>query len=169
MNTQKIAELLRQMADEFELGKSEYRTIHIPKGLTIEQAYTECVKLFPCWRWTNDDLDALVTSDRTSNQAYSVQVRNRVEADEELKNLSANQLQKQGIKGITLLERLVLELDYFKETGQYLDVINTTLCSGSRSSDGDVPRVGWRDGGLGVSWCGPDRSDGSLRAREVDS
>src|SRR3989344_2728660 len=54
-----------------------------------------------------------------------------IEADEENANKSANQLKEEGHEDITLMERLFLELVYFLMTGEHLDVINVTLCSGS--------------------------------------
>ncbi len=162
-----IAQNLRDLADELDFQKEagEYWTIDIPQGLTIEQAYKNCEKLFPCWKWTQN-FDK-INSDRTSKKAYSIKVKANIEADENLKNLSANDLTEKGIQGITLLERLVLEKDYFQKTGQHLDIQNITLCAGSRSSDGRVPRVCWDGGKLYVGWdCVDGRHDG-LRSREV--
>src|SRR3990167_5339132 len=45
--------------------------------------------------------------------------------------------------GITLRERLLMEILYFKETGNHLDIKGWTICSGSRGSDGGVPDVYW--------------------------
>ena len=69
-----------------------------------------------------------MTSERTAkNGPYAIRVRDRVEADEELKNRSARDLQQQGILGITIEEREIFELKYFTETGQHLDIVNWTL------------------------------------------
>ncbi len=145
------------------------RLIVVAQGVGPQWAYDECAKLFLCWKWTDRNLDEVVQSDRTSKDAsYAVWFRDRGEADEELKNLSANQLSGQGTQGITLEERLVYELKHFKENG-HLDVTNVTLCSGSRYSDGSVPGVSWDDGRLGVDWCGPDGAHGGLRSREAVS
>lgn len=73
------------------------------------------------------------------------------------------------LKGITLRERLLLEIAYFKETGDHLDINNWTLCSGSRSSDGSVPYVRWYpdDGEVRVYWyCSGDRYS-RLRSRQA--
>ncbi len=90
-----------------------------------------------------------------------------MEAEPQRKNRSANWLRQKNIPGITLLERLLLELKYFLETGKHLDIQNATLCSGSRLDDGNVPYVGWDDSQLKVSWCYPDDAHDALRAREV--
>lgn len=143
------------------------RLLVMPAGATANFLYEACSKLFPCWRYT-DNLDA-VTSDRDPAKlgAYAIWVRDRVEADEELKDKSANMLAKAGIKGMTLPERLALDLKYFKETGQHLDVKNITLCNGSREPDGSVPSAYW-DSGYGrmsVYWYLPDSRPEHLRAR----
>ncbi len=64
------------------------------------------------------------------------------------------------MKGITLRERLLMEIQYFKETGNHLDIKGWTICSGSRYSDGDVPYVCWYpgNGGMYVGWCDVDYS-----------
>lgn len=141
------------------------RTIHIPKGLTIEAALAKCKALFPVWRWTDKNFDEIVTSDRTSKKAYSIKFKNVVEADGDMKNLSANDLKAKGIKSITLLERLVFELTYFKKTGKHLDLENWTLCAGSRGSGGGVPYVCWSGGLLRVSWADVEFANPCMRAR----
>jgi hypothetical protein len=147
------------------LEENDYWKINIPKGLTEEQAYQDCLKLFPCWRGY-DNFDGM-ESDRTSNKAYSIKVKANVEADENLKNLSADDLKEKGIKGITLLERLVLEKDYFLKTGKHLDINNVTACTGSRYSDGHVPYVDWNDDRLKVYWYSVDNRYPHWRSREV--
>lgn len=149
--------------------KQETWTVKIRKGQTIEGTLRECQKLFKVWRYTDADLDELVTSDRNSSEAYEVSFKANVEADENLKNSSAADLQERGIKGITLVERLQLEIDYFRETGKHLDIENWTLCSGSRSSGGGVPDVRWRRSGsaMCVDWDFLDDRDDNLRSREV--
>ena len=147
------------------------RLIVIVQGLTIQQAYDRCADNFPCWKWTDGDLDGAVpTNDRSPNNgAYAIWVRDRVEADEELKNQSANKLQRDGIAGITLLERVIFELKYYKETGKHLDIRNVTLCSGSRDADGYVPDAGWHDDEFDVSYSHLGFAFDDLRARQVVS
>lgn len=148
------------------------RLIVVPKGITLNQIIVACRERFGDVYCCYDDLDrTVVQNDRTNSQTYAIWVRERIEADEELKNLSANQLQKQNVPGITLMERLLQELKYFSETKKHLDLKNITLCAGSRYSDGSVPGVGWSvDGrGLAVDWYGPDGRYGGLRARAAVS
>lgn len=149
------------------------RLIIVAKDLTIEQVLTACKKHFKVWRWTNDNLDQIVTvNDRSaSNGAYAIWLRDRQEPDEEHKNKSADTLKTQGIQGVTLLEELVNHLEYFTRTGKHQSIQNWTLCSHSRYSDGGVPYVSW--GGCGdelrVYWCRPGHAYGGLRSREAVS
>lgn len=142
------------------------RLIIVAQGITINQIYDVCAASFPCQRY-RDDLDKWVyKNDRNPKKGnYAVWFRDRQEADEELADFSADQLAEKNILGITLLERLVYEYKYFKETGEHLDILNWTLCSGSRGGGGPVPGVGWRGGKFKVDWaysCGHARG---LRSR----
>lgn len=119
-----------------------------------------------------DDLDVAVpTHDRDPNRdgSYVIGFRRTIEADEENKNLSANQLKERNHKGITLPERLLLGAGFFVATGQYLDVKNETLCAGSRFSDGRVPHVHWPPGPrkVCVSWSHPDHCHHLLCSRSA--
>lgn len=145
------------------------RLLVIAQGITCEQVCQKCKLSFGAYKYTDSDLDSAVpTNDRTNkNGAYAIWVRERPEADQEWQNHSADQLKEAGIKGITLLERLIYELKYFKETGKHLDINNVTLCSGSRSSRGVVPSVDWHVVRLFVHWCYPVYRYDSLRTREV--
>ena len=146
------------------------RLIIIIPGMTPQILFDKCKKLFPCWKYTNDDLDKIVTSKRTAvNGPYAIWIRDRQEADEELKNLSANQLKKKRIPGITLEERLLYELKFFQETGKHLDINNITLCAGSVDSGGRVLGVRWCVDKMGVSWYSPADSHSFLRSRLVVS
>jgi hypothetical protein len=143
------------------------RLIIIAQGLTLNQIHGVCSKQFACDKYT-DDLDkAIVKNDRTSEQAYAIWVRDRQRADEELKNLSANDLAEKNIPTITLLERLIYELKYWDETGQHLDINDITLCAGSRRFDGGVPSVDWYNGNFRVIWCNSYGADSNIRARAV--
>jgi len=145
------------------------RLIVVAQGFTLNQVFNVCQKNFPCWRYIEDlDKETKGRNDREPTEHYAIWVCDRKEADEELKNLSANDLKEKGIKGITLLERLLLELKYWDETNEHLDVKNVTLCSGSRSSDGDVPGVIWY-GKLKVRWYSPRHVSSFLRFRAVVS
>jgi len=146
------------------------RLMEVAQGMTPQRLYDKCAEFFTCWKEANRSLDEIVQSERTAKDgAYAVWFRDVVEADEDLKNLSADDLKKMDIPGITLEERLLMELKCFKETGNHLDIANITLCSGSRDSDGYVPGVCWFVDGLLVFWCPPGYSFPRLRSRRAVS
>lgn len=148
----------------------KYRLLVIA-DISLETLYAKCKELFPVWRWTTDDLDKIVVENErdTKNGTYAIWVKDAVEADEDLRNLSANDIKKRGVATETLAERLIHELKFFDETGKHLDVKNITLCTGSRYSGGLVPGVCWYDGRMNVSWCSPGNAHDSLRARSAVS
>lgn len=150
------------------------RIIFIAEGLKLSDVLKAMTKAGIKW-WTysvNDDLDKIITENvRNPTTAYAIRIRERVEADEELKDLSANQLKERGVNCMTLLERLVYGLKYFSEMGKHLDIVSWTLCVGSRDSDGYVPSVAFGPGGDRISvycWRHVD-SVGSLRSRQAVS
>jgi hypothetical protein len=161
----------------------DFSNVHIPekpegrrwliilaKGMTPEWLFLKCQEKFGMWKWTDRNLDEIITSDRTAKDGhYAIWVRANVEADPEFKNLSANKLKEINHQGITLEERLVLELFYFWRTKKHLDIQNWTLCAGSRCSDGGVPDVDWSGDGMGVDRDDPDDWGGCLRSRRVVS
>ncbi len=130
-------------------------------------------KYFKVWVYREDLDDFVAKNERTpANGHYAIRVRERIEADEELKNLSAEDIMARAFATMTLLERLLYELKYFRETGKHLDdVVNWTLCSGSRAADGSVPDVCWDSNfdRLGIDWCCSWHASGGLRARAVVS
>jgi len=140
------------------------RGIVIIPGVTNNIVFDACTKAFKSWRYT-DDLNTVTDVVKRPDGPYVVWVRDVVEADEEMKNKSAEDIEKTGTNTLTLKERMVLELKYFDETGKHLDIENWTLCSGSRYSGGGVPGALWRGGEFGVGWCFPDDRDSYLRAR----
>lgn len=142
----------------------KYIKLDMKDTMTAASLYAECQVLFPCWKSDYLDLNA-ITSERKGN--YTVYFKNVVEADEENKNLSADDIKAKGMKTITLEERLMLEIAYFKKTGKHLDIEILTLCTGSRGRDGDVPGAFWRGGGFDVSWDSSGSSDASERARSA--
>jgi hypothetical protein len=144
----------------------------IIKGITCNKVVEAMKKLGVKFNLYANDLDkAILINDRDPNRdgSYIVGFKRNAEADEENKNLSANQLKEQNHKGITLLERLLLEFGYFLATGKHLDESNWTLCAGSRCSDGGVPHVYWDSGirEVDVSWFFPGFAVADVRSRSA--
>ncbi len=139
----------------------------VAKGVTLNQVWTVCKKHFKCWNYQQtDDLESLMRKSERG-EAKTTQAfwfRDRPEADEETKNLSANQ---QTEPSITLIARCLLELKYFTETnGKHLDIDNVTLCAGSRCADGGVPSALWYgDDSFDVDWFSVDYRFDELRSR----
>lgn len=150
-------------------GKDDFgRLLVAIPGLTLNRVYDECAKHFKCWRHTTDLDKSVTVNDRSaSNGAYAIWLRDRVEADEEYANLSANDVAARSLKGITLLERYLLELKFFSETRGHLDLENVTLCTGSRDVDGNVLGAFWGGGALRLRLRGPSYRYTGLRVREV--
>jgi len=143
----------------------------VAKGLTRNAVFDRCYQRFDkkAWRFY-DDLDKAVTkNDREPTETYAIRVRDCVEADECHKGKSANDVIKAGIKGITTLEQMLLELWYHWKTNNHLDQKSLTIHSGSRYADGDVPFACWNDDKFYVSHVYPDNAYDNWRVREVVS
>jgi len=150
-------------------AKGEWQLLIIARGLTLNQVYDRMSKAFKCWKYA-DDLDASVTKNsRDTKETYAIWVRVGVEPDEKYLGKSANQADPDMKIGMTLLERMLLEVAYFDETGKHLDVAGWTLCVGSRDADGYVPSVGLFGGWVYVDWYGPDYSGARYGLREAVS
>lgn len=129
----------------------------------------EAKKLFPVWSYEDfKDFDKDFPAPKKSTTRY---FRANIEADEDLKNISADNLPQDKSEYMTLRERIILEIEYFLRTDEHLDVNNITLCAGSRHRYGRVPCVFWRagDGQLRVGWCCTDNARDNLRARQAVS
>lgn len=158
----RIEKLLKpEISGEIKSDSNWFVIIDDGKKKTSE-LLNDCRKLFPVWSYYSDEhLDKDFPPVETK-----FKYRKRVEADEELKNKSVDDLEKEGIKGITLRERIIMELQYFKETGKHLDIVNLTLCSGSLHSDGFAVYADWYGGKFKVDWNHRDHSDDKLRSRQ---
>lgn len=119
----------------------DWRLIIVARGLTLNQVYKCMSEAFKCCEYV-DDLDASILKNaRDTKETYVVWVRVGVEPDENYLGKSTNQADPDMKIGMTLLERMLLEIIYFDETGKHLDLIGWTLCTGSRDTDGYVPYV----------------------------
>lgn len=144
----------------------------VAKGTTMNAVVSAMRRKFKVCLF-KENLNANVAKNDCNPQdgSYLVLFNRNIEADEEFKNISADDFARKGHKGVTLPERLLLEILYYRETKKHLDINNWTLCSGSRYSDGHVPGVHW-DSGRGrliVAWCVPGYSHVNLRSRSVVS
>jgi hypothetical protein len=146
------------------------RLIIVAQGMRPDILYHKCRELFLGWKSTNKELDEVIQSERSSQAGpYAVWFRDSIEADEDLKNLSVEDLKIKSIPGITLEERLLYELKYYTETNGHLDPETFTLCSGSRYNDGFIPTVRYRVTcvGLGIHWHEKQNRFAGMRARRA--
>ena len=97
--------------------------VAIDPKMPVEAAFQGCKRNFPCWKYPAACLDeTLLTNDRDARKgSYIIRLRDRIEADEELKNLSAHDLELRNVPGIVPYERLIQEGWYYVETGNHLD------------------------------------------------
>lgn len=120
---------------------------------------------------SDEEMDRQFPTPKEATERYFL---NSVEPDKKTLGLSANQADPDK-KGITLRERIIMELEYFEKTGKHLDIDNYTLCSGSRDADGYVPNATWYWGfgyGFEVGGCNPGYSgsgDGIRSEVSLDS
>lgn len=148
------------------------RLIVVAPGMTPNRCCESLQRQFGAeklWR-SHDDLDCAVESVRKTDKLYAVWVRDRQEADDESANKSADQFEQKNCE--TLEERLIHEGLYFQEHKKHLDVVNVTLCAGSRARDGGlVPSVGFDSAFgqvyVGAFWCDPSLRVPGLRVRSV--
>lgn len=133
----------------------------------------------PYWKCTSyllDDILALSADRDGFRDPYIVRCRPNLEADEDLKGISANKALKQDLNCITLKERLLLgDFLYWKE-GIILDRRIATFCPGSRYIDHsasskylyrNVATVKWSDKlGVCVGWTKPDISSNDICIRQ---
>jgi len=146
------------------------RLLAMPRGLTLSKIAERLRTVHGLYLY-NEDLDNFVKENERDpkNGSYAIWIRDRKEADKELKNLSFPMVAERKLKTLTLLERLVAGSQYLFETCTHMDEVNVTLCTGSRDADGRVPHVRWSLGCEGVSVSGSSPSDRSsnLRIREA--
>lgn len=116
--------------------------VPVPKGI-VASAVLTVLEQKQGVRIQNNygDVDAGHHDRTAGRRGYAVRFRNRIEADEEWKEKSAADLKKLKVVGTTLTERLLLESIFVATTGKHLDIVNITLCSGSRDPGGCVPPV----------------------------
>mgnify|MGYP001597207055 CR=1 FL=1 len=108
----------------------------------------------PARKYVDEVLDIVIPTHgcHPKDGSYAILVRNRVEADEENKNLSADDVAEKQMSTETILERIIHELFHHWKTGKHLDVSNWTLCSGSRYSGGHVPLARWHGVRFALDW-----------------
>lgn len=144
-----------------------YRIYIVGEGLTQNGMIESMRDRFTVWTYADDlDKDIPIHDQHPRRGSYAVAFKDVVEADKDLKDLSADQLRTMlHVKPTTTFERFVMEDECFDRTKGHLDVQNVTLCAGSRFRVGSVPRAYWRGGRFYVVWCDSGGAYPSGRAR----
>lgn len=154
----------------------KWRLVFMPKGLIINQAAVAYQKVIsdhdPKWELKQavDDLDAAVTHNiRTQIADYAFWVCDEQEADKKLYAQATKQAIPHQSLGITVRERLVCGAVHFIETKRHLDEQNSTLCFGSRYSDGSIPYIYCNrdDYSVSVCWGDAEKSCHDAGVRQV--
>jgi hypothetical protein len=146
------------------------RLIVVAEGVSINQVYETGKKNFGSWKWCGGDIESNMRVEERGpvKTVYAIWIRNGQEADDDLKNLSAEMIAERKIDTENLLERLLHGFKFWSETKTHLDIETITLCASSRYAGGHVPDVSrLNDGDVRVCRCGPQRADPRLRARRA--
>lgn len=123
--------------------QDRWKLLIIAQGLTLNQVYETMFSLFNIGPYVDGLGDDVVKNVRNTRNAYAVWVRDRAEPDVQYLGHSTNAIDPDMKIGITLLERMIMEIAQFDSSGSPLDIKGATFCSGSRDSNGDVPYVAW--------------------------
>lgn len=133
----------------------KYFKIYDNAQTKTSELLAQCKAKFPVWSYYDyTELDRQFPPPKKAKTRYFKKV---VEADKENRNKSLEQCQKEGLEIITFRERLIMELQYYEETGEHLDRDSATI-TGSLDSDGYAVDVYW-GGSVGVRQYGVRDAD----------
>lgn len=129
------------------------RLIVVAEGMNCKKAFNQNAKTFPSDCCYEDPNMGGFHNDREPGKSYAIWIRGNIEADKDCW-MNANQARAWGILGTTLLEDLLMELKYYRETaGGHLNCCSETRCDGSRCYYSLVPSVQWFVGEFYVGYC----------------
>lgn len=166
-----ILSVLQEIRDLLKIEKktkSEYFEITECPHLKTSDILNLLKSKFPVWSYY---LDGQLDKDFPAPKETTVRYfKKSIEPDQETLGLSVREFENRfsSSTGITLRERLLMELSYFEETGNHLDIKGITFCSGSRYSGGRVPGVYFSsDGKVDVYGCILDDSHAKYGIRRA--
>ena len=151
----------------------EYLVIVVDKDLcpSKEVLFQARNKLFPCWKYTNENLDTAIPVENDQRKvvdgSYVFLIRDSETPDSDLMNLSANQIAEMNVKTSTDTEYALFSGIFFLKHGHHPDRKTWTINSGSRHRDGDVPYGHWDGYESNVSWYSITHRLPSLGSRRV--
>lgn len=136
----------------------------IVSGITMNEILEGMEKKFQVDPYVRD-LNKEVRGRMEKN--YFIFFKKNIEADEDLIFLPAFVLKNMRHNGITLRERMLLEILSLETVGEFLDRERVTLCSGSRYYNGLVPTMYEQKGEILISWRKDNASLFHVSSRSV--
>lgn len=136
---------------------TNYWTITDSPDVKTSEIINEMEGLFKVWHYlSKEELDEQFPPPEKITTRYFL---SSVEPDLETMGKSAIEADPNQT-GISIRERMLMEIQYFKKTGEHLDIKGWTICTGSRYAGGGVPRVYWDPciADVHVDWCSLDYS-----------
>ena len=125
------------------------RLMVVGDGLTEQKVWNYCKKLFECTMHGKSFSSVEMESERIPyGKSYALWIEhepslNSFAAYQALtgNDISASKCWQKKIPTMTMLERLLYELDYFSETGKHLDPHGSTICAGTKVNGTFVPTI----------------------------
>jgi len=142
--------------------------VFLVPGLTLEKVCTAIEKRHSVVRaWVSNGSRPPQTYDERTlgNTPYAIRMRGNVNPDERFRQVSGEQIKRDGTHTVTLLEYLLFGLKVRKY--HELDSDGGTLCSGSRFQNGTIPVVNFGNDGVSIDSMQVGNPQNSVRAREV--
>lgn len=138
-----------------------FKIVNNPKVKTSE-LMQQLRDKFPVFSyWNDEELDKEFPAPKEETTRY---FKKQVEPD--ILGKSANDMKDMQI--CTFRERLIMELEYFNETGEHLDIKGWTMTS-SHTSDGLVASAHWDDSWFSAFWFYADCRNDDAGGRSVVS
>lgn len=139
--------------------------ILVPEGFTCQFLFEEHANLFSD-AYALKNYCTVLKNERDSHNVYFIGITRNEEKDNPLLEKSADEIQKMGMKTLTLLECLLWLLQYHYQWRKY-PTKNYILCCGTRDTYGFLPRVSCNDKSLKIEFVGTHVKGSLLHARRV--
>jgi hypothetical protein len=117
--------------------EGDYRLVVVLSGITPNKAYAACEKLFKCWK-SRENLDDGFENDVRKAEGHPYAVWLYAGPEEKAPFVDRNSRP-------TLLERMLLEIQVWEQTGRHLNKRTLTACDSSQYPNGYAPAVYWDD------------------------
>jgi hypothetical protein len=132
----------------------------IPKDMSIQEAWNAYEKEGILTRYDNqgefglDNLDEITQghNDREPTESYALRIADAAESDKKPEDSDNGHNVTTTEPRMTLLERLLFGLKYYRNTGEHLDTETVTCCFGTTNLQGQRPVVAYRNGRVHLLW-----------------